>query len=149
MFQCPLCEHLATRNWSLDNHLGTVHKDHTMFQCDHCDFNTEKHSNLQSHIEKVHETITIQCPHKDCEHQVKTKVGLKMHVKAVHEGAKRFPCPHCDYDGTLEVNLKSHIIQNHSKTFTCSICEYKVAKESILMNHFSQFHGIKIKEGEK
>ena len=52
-------------------------------------------------------------------------------------------------DGTLEVNLKSHITQNHSKTFTCSICEYKVAKESILMNHFSQFHGIKIKEGEK
>ena len=68
MFQCPLCEHMATRNWSLDNHLGTVHKDHTMFQCDHCDFNTEKHSNLQSHIEKVHETITIQCPHKDCDH---------------------------------------------------------------------------------
>ena len=72
-----------------------------------------------------------------------------MHVKAVHEVAKNFPCPHCNYNGTLEVNLKSHITQNHSKTITCLICEYKVAEESILINHFSLYHGIEIKEGDE
>lgn len=57
-FQCPQCEHKATRERNLHMHIKSVHEG-LKFQCPHCDHKATQNSSLKEHIKSIHEGEVI------------------------------------------------------------------------------------------
>ena len=55
--------------------------------------------------------VRNQC--ENCNYTASTPSILKIHADAVHKGV-RYPCDQCDYKATQKVNLKRHVIKNHT-----------------------------------
>ena len=76
------------------------------------------------------------------------KDNLEEHVKAVHEGIKRFQCSHCEYMTAFRSNMKKHEISLHADTVSelhqCQRCDKKFASMGSLNQHVRGAHeGIK------
>lgn len=95
---CDICGQGATNNTELRNHKFSKHtpaseREPKKVQCNICGswYATKYH--LQKHQKVVHLEGQFQCPH--CNMKIKSKAGLKYHIKLKHEQRKPFKCTEC------------------------------------------------------
>ena len=58
-FNCPQCEHKATRKGDLQRHVKLVHEGQ-QFPCPQCEYKASQKGNLQRHMKLVHEGPKFQ-----------------------------------------------------------------------------------------
>ena len=121
----------------------------------------EENRSLNSHIEKTMTThhsskkqidknlLEIKC--EICEKTFTRKVGLKYHIKSIHQGIKmqikkrinkKLPCEICGKTFTQNTGLKGHMKSIHQgiKDEKCEICGKTFALKCSLYKHQKFFH---------
>ena len=75
-FQCPECEHQATKKVNLVRHQKSVHLGQQL-HCPECDYQATQKSNLATLHKSVHMSQKFQC--QECEHKLSVKYGIITH----------------------------------------------------------------------
>ena len=63
-------------------------------------------------------------------------IGMKNHIRLVHEGEKRFQCSICSKSFKTKESLRSHTLHQH----LCSICDANFSQKSKLEKHKDSVH---------
>ena len=116
-FKCDQCGRAFKVKMPLERHIRLVHekdkcKEH---KCDNCDFSTLHESSMKRHKISFHDNTVgmkseLNCP--ICNIVLKSKAGLKMHMKRIHEG-KSLNCSSCDYSTNIKTDLFKHMKNKH------------------------------------
>nr|XP_019559773.2 transcription factor IIIA-like [Aedes albopictus] len=108
--RCDSCPSEFTRWTDLVAHRKLQHV--TMYQCDICQGKFRSKKNLKAHI-LVHQKIkegteqeVFQCPYEGCPKFYDYERNLMAHVRAKHEGSRKFVCPVEECGRTLSSQQK-------------------------------------------
>ncbi|XP_065076330.1 transcription factor IIIA-like [Ochlerotatus camptorhynchus] len=108
--KCDSCTAEFTRWTDLVAHRKLQHA--TIYQCDICQSKFRSKKNLKAHIQ-VHqkykegdEQEVFQCPYEGCPKFYDYERNLIAHVRAKHEGARKFVCPVADCGRALSTQQK-------------------------------------------
>ena len=70
-FQCPHCEHKATKRSHLQTHIKSVHEGQKL-PCPHCEHKATQKGDLKKHIKSIHEGIfSLKAENQYTKHLVK------------------------------------------------------------------------------
>ena len=83
-----------------------------LFQCPTCNLGLSTRINLKNHVAAVHEGKTTFSCHI-CNKTFFDKNSMENHIGRVHEGIKPYSCPKCDKRFSWTSNLKLHIKTIH------------------------------------
>ena len=87
---------------------------------------------LRKHIQSVWRVILsvhlkVKHPCDQCEFQASTAIGLKAHIKAVHQ---KDQCDQCEYKSSTKGSLKRHIESVHDKIkYPCFQCKHQASSK--------------------
>ena len=117
-FKCDQCGKAFKLKLPLDRHKRLIHeKDKCkVHKCDKCDFSTIHESSMKRHRISFHGgavsglMFEMKCP--VCNIALKSKAGLKMHIKRIHE-EKSLMCSSCDYSTNVIADLLKHMSNKH------------------------------------
>ena len=76
-----------------------------------------------------------------CEKTFDSMQSLKIHIKIIHEGLKKYECDLCG-KGFSRFSLKKHIEAVHGglKNFQCNYCEKSFSQLGNLKRHIQSIH---------
>ena len=106
---CDQCDYNPQDKRNLLKHKKVVHEG-VRYSCNICEYKTKWQQYLRNHIENIHEGKKFQCA--QCGKQF-SRSGIRVHMKAVHEGGGSYKCKFCEYHATKKCNLKVHFQKMH------------------------------------
>ena len=68
-----------------------------------------------------------------CDHQMKTKLEMKRHMKPHTYKGVDLKCEECDFLGINETTMKVHFRREHSDIMECGLCDF-LAKDLVDLN---------------
>lgn len=75
---------------------------------------------------------------KDCDKQLTTRDGLKLHKLSIHEGVRYF-CDKCAYKTSKKGDLNVHLESVHKGIlYPCNQCGFKATTNEHLIGHFKK-----------
>ena len=77
-----------------------------------------------------------------CNFSAAKRHDLKLHVRAIHDKARDFPCVLCEYKATQVGSLRRHVevIHQQIKRFECEVCHHKSSCKGNLKKHIQVVH---------
>ena len=90
----------------------TVPDERMLFQCPICSLGLTTRINLKNHVAAAHEGKT-PFSCRICNKTFSEKYSMENHIRRIHEGRKLYSCPKCDKGFTQASNLKLHIKTIH------------------------------------
>ncbi len=154
-FECEKCDLTFPTNAKLKLHMGRLHGIRP-FKCDFCGIKFALESRLKKHQSKFHSERNgaskiakrpLIC--ERCDKTFSNVIGLRLHIRTVHLGEKRYKCDFCDKSFTQSHNLKHHIYVNHkglspmmkpTSSATCDRCDKCFSSNAALRLHISTVH---------
>lgn len=111
---CPDCGKSVRGNNALTLHIRKKHLNIKKFQCDHCAFASYGKYEMKSHLIHVHvpKEFKDSFPCSQCSSVLSSAMGLKVHLQHKHSGLKPFSC-FCGKSYSLNETLKMHIRNVH------------------------------------
>ena len=105
------CGYRAAQNGSLTRHVQIRHTPEMLrkFRCSLCASRFASEWLLRAHIPQHLKEKMYKCD--SCNFSTHTKMGLRLHVQALHETSVTFKCsaPGCNYSTTYRPRLKDHL----------------------------------------
>ena len=151
---CPVCHKEVTKVY-LKMHLRRVHSDiknvpkakrlkQTSFPCTMCPSVLKTKSGLKHHIKVVHDNQPQTC--EQCGKSVRNIEALKQHIRLYH-AEKRFVCDICDFRATHQCKLDLHRLKHFpdKMPFKCEYCSYGTTERRNLEAHVRKHTGEKRK----
>ena len=118
---------------------GTGKTSLKLFTCSLCEFTSTK-SEYFEHRRKVHGFGKKHFPCDKCDYVSNALSGLKVHVKAIHEGIK-FLCDECEKVFSNDAGLRKHKRAVHSNIpYLCQQCDFRCFRSEILKDHLDSVH---------
>ena len=142
IYPCSECTLEASTQEKLRNHMRGFHNI-GKYSCELCEFEDERKYEFRNHMELKHNVdLYFYCD--ECSIRKSTKLGLKYHKIAVHEGV-RYPCEKCELSFSSRDSLKNHIRTKHEgRGIKCEQCHHKSRSLAQLKEHVEAVHqGIK------
>ena len=103
------------------------------FNCTQCESKLKTKVGLKYHMRNKHEGISYSCDY--CDHKTSTLGNLKHHHESVHEGV-RYSCNLCDYNARSLGHLKAHKKSVHDGIkYSCDECSYQTGWKHYLTQH--------------
>ena len=117
-FTCDFCDKEFTNEIEYLNHNNQIHG---RFQCQICDKRFTRNWSLNQHIRSVHEgQKNHEC--NQCNKKFATSSSLRRHIKSVHQNVKNFNCDQCPKAFSRKINLVNHKIKDHNIHLVCKDC---------------------------
>ena len=110
------------------------------YGCDHCDFKTVYKSNMIRHKRRMHSASESSSDQhficSTCGKTFRSKFGMTLHHKGVHEGKYRFTCLVCDRKFNVLGNYKGHMA-SHDPVLRekCESCKATFRYRKSLVRH--------------
>ena len=121
-------------------HEETRHKGVT-YKCDQCDFETQHRTSVMRHKKQIHSKTIIKtiimC--EMCNYSGKSKQGLKIHQRFVHEDV-RFKCDLCDKKVKSLILHKRNTHKLQTREYMCNQCEFTTTARHSLSRHVEMIH---------
>ena len=78
-----------------------------------------------------------------CNKKFPAKSLFENHMRC-HTGERPFKCTHCDFRGSLSINILQHLLQQHDvKPFKCSKCDERFKSNRSLKDHLIETHNVR------
>jgi KRAB domain-containing zinc finger protein len=143
---CPDCGKILKGNNHLNFHIKTKHLKLTKYSCDLCDFKSYGKYEIRSHIIIHHLPLEMRKEFKCdlCPSVLTTAMSLKTHKTHKHSGLRPFSC-FCGKSYALRETLKSHIrnVHNGERKYKCPHCNKGFNSNPRLNDHVNNTHGKK------
>lgn len=139
---CFHCELLFTKPKMLLNHVAshfpvTVETPMTI-HCVECGKSMQR-STLRRHLDGHSALKSFICQH--CGKQYAQESGLVRHVRAIHEGVRRYKCPICPLVFETHLKLREHQTQHPDpRPFQCDACGRTFLSQKHLYHHRKYHH---------
>ena len=139
------CSEFFWKSEILDSHKVKAHGICKTFSCNICPWSSKNKHLAKQHHENKHLKLNLNsyiCT--ECGEGFKSKKVLEYHIKkkfSIYD----YKCKECDYKTITNVQLKSHIVQKHSKAyrFICYECGKGFTERFFLKFHMSRHTGEK------
>ena len=112
-----------------------------LFQCELCTYSSKLKIGLRKHIKRVHEKTMKH----QCEYCGKCFSGFNdknRHVEYVHN-SMMFDCNYCEKSFRQEFLLDRHVMHDHRGVFKCNPCKLSFCKKSEMNSHIKNYHPTK------
>ncbi|XP_053645730.1 zinc finger protein 14 isoform X2 [Cherax quadricarinatus] len=139
--QCPACNHEASSQNSLDQHIISKHPDSRFFECHICHkfFRTYRYLNFM-HIKRCHVGLPVKYTCEKCNKGFVDKTALKNH-KFTHSEVRNYTCKFCGAMFHTPYNLNLHInTHTQEKKYVCVHCGSAFLRPNNLCAHKKRFH---------
>jgi len=131
---CPFCDALFPTKLLVNEHISE-HKGAIPIQCEKCDDFFYHLDTLADHQKRKHNTIRETEP-KPCKICGKVLIGMKQHMRRVHNDPINLNCKYCNSHFRYAVSLKRHEkIHMEDEEFNCQYCSMKIIGGPNLRNH--------------
>ncbi|KAG1661824.1 Zinc finger protein 133 [Nymphon striatum] len=151
---CDICDKVFTRPSYLNKHLR-YHDGKDPVKCKFCKRKFISTNALEAHYKKREDDIsccnrnkvplTKDCLCAHCGLCFKTILELNRHTQQLHEDAKPFQCPQCNYKCKLMTNMSRHLKTVHNSNqlkFECEKCNETFSYHSNLKEHYQHKHNV-------
>ncbi|CRK96716.1 CLUMA_CG009919, isoform A [Clunio marinus] len=143
---CPDCGKVLKGNNHLNFHIKTKHLKLTKYSCDLCAFKSYGKYQIRLHIEIHHLPLELRkgFPCDLCSSVLTTAMSLKTHKTHKHSGLRPHQC-YCGKSYALRETLKSHIrnVHNGERKYKCPHCQKGFNSNPRLRDHVNNIHGTK------
>ena len=143
--QCHMCEYTSYDQANLNWHLKIQHKEFVLVPCPNCGKQI-RDVYLRAHIRNAQcdlpeeERVKQRFKCDQCEKTFKKSIGLRTHIKAIHNNEKGFKCEHCEYRSYTKANVYMHSKRVHEKRELYVQCQYCDKKVINIEFHVKTFH---------
>ena len=121
-----------------------IETEPTLYECDDCVYKTKMKSNLFRHLRTRHRQPNDEGKSEQTRHELcstcgklyKSKYGLSLHIKSVHEKELKYHCNVCNKGFNTLWNYKGHLA-SHDKVLRekCDTCEAVFQYKKSLVAH--------------
>ena len=153
VLSCIACQFKTNSKDELQKHIDDTHdsievvqeqsdedleKPDSVYQCIHCKFHSENKKSMKDHLEKDHrpkETLgSYKC--SECAYIGVKKDSLEQHIRMKHANKSKvtttkYICDFCDFETSMETNLRKHETDIHSRTKPKESCNMRQKENSI------------------
>ncbi|KAG7171885.1 zinc finger protein 668-like [Homarus americanus] len=139
--QCQACDHEASSQRSLDQHIISNHPDSRFFECHICHkaFRTHRYLHF-AHIKRCHFGLPVKYTCEKCKKGFVDKSSFENH-KVIHSKAKNYTCEFCGAMFYTSYTLKTHVnTHTQEKKYVCGDCGSAFLRFSNLIAHKKRLH---------
>ena len=168
IFKCDKCNFEANIKQNLLYHIQEIHMPenldrreqrewarlHILLKCHICLFqlpSTEK-GGMENHMGANHREFLLKVkkyPCNLCTMVFGSGIKLRHHRKKFHPNdcpERGYKCNLCDYESSLEVNLKLHMHKHLGTKYICNICGFVSKGRPHVKAHFAVYHKEQMRE---